>query len=821
MSQVITFYSYKGGTGRTMALANIAWILASAGKRVLTIDWDLEAPGLHRYFHPFLTDKELTGQESQGVIDMAMNFAVRAATPARAGENLDAKWLERQADFSKWRKKLRWPSGEKLNLGKDGRGEIDFVPAGRQGPDYARLVNHFDWRSFYEKLGGGAFFDAAKRKLQEYDYVLIDSRTGVSDTSGICTVHMPDTLVVCFTLNHQSIKGALAVAQSVKEQRPSMRIFPLPTRIDGSEEKLLNRMKSYAANVFSPILDSAIDTNQYWFSMDVPYFARYAYAEKLALFEEQSSISTSTLPAMERLCDYITDGAVRSPGPLPEVERAKALAEFEGISLDVGDADDSRILLDDWRQRVAIARRKQRPGDMLVLADDVADKSLKFDTLRSAADLLLKMNRPRYALRILEQARKLDPDDVRAIQIEGIALGRDQRFAEARDVLGALAAKHKDGETLSLFARTWKDEWTQVWNTHPQRQENPGAAARDTASSLHNAAAAYYDAFRAAPGEYYPGINALTLGRLWEHVTGLESRLPLDRIASGVGWTTSVAVERDKDYWSLASRAEMALVEGRQKEALTDYADATALAVTNRERFTLDSTSQQLRFLHTLGFQAEIVREALQIVDRGEKHLHVLDTEPDRVVVFSGHMIDDPAVRGPGKEKPARFPPDKIDAVTIAIRKRLDKIGATAGDLGICGGASGGDLLFAEACLERGMRMEVRLARREVEFLRESVTFADPDRRWAESFERVTDDTATTTLEMPEELGSAPGGVSVHDRCNRWILYSALSMGLRKTFFVTLWNGEPGDGPGGTQHMVESMRRQTGRRPEIIDPEAP
>lgn len=51
---VITFYSYKGGTGRTMALANVAWILAANGHRVLAVDWDLEAPGLHRFFHPFL-----------------------------------------------------------------------------------------------------------------------------------------------------------------------------------------------------------------------------------------------------------------------------------------------------------------------------------------------------------------------------------------------------------------------------------------------------------------------------------------------------------------------------------------------------------------------------------------------------------------------------------------------------------------------------------------------------------------------------------------------------------------------------------------------
>ena len=66
MARVVTFYSFKGGTGRSMAVANVAWILASRGQRVLVIDWDLEAPGLHRYFRPFLVDRDLEGQESQG-----------------------------------------------------------------------------------------------------------------------------------------------------------------------------------------------------------------------------------------------------------------------------------------------------------------------------------------------------------------------------------------------------------------------------------------------------------------------------------------------------------------------------------------------------------------------------------------------------------------------------------------------------------------------------------------------------------------------------------------------------------------------------------
>jgi len=91
---------------------------------------------------------------------------------------------------------------------------------------------------------------------------------------------------------------------------------------------------------------------------------------------------------------------------------------------------------------------------------------------------------------------------------------------------------------------------------------------------------------------------------------------------------------------------------------------------------------------------------------------------------------------GVGKSKPPRFPAAKAAAAATRIREALDRVAAGAGDLGLCGGASGGDLLFAEACLERGMFLEVRLARTEPEYLTESVTFADPDHRWENSFMR-------------------------------------------------------------------------------------
>jgi tetratricopeptide (TPR) repeat protein len=522
-----------------------------------------------------------------------------------------------------------------------------------------------------------------------------------------------------------------------------------------------------------------------------------------------------------------TLGAWRGRRASPVYQQLPNLTEPDWKTLKVGDINQFWQALEGWQSRVEVARRKQRPGDILVLAEETPNSILEFEALRTAAHALVQLNRPRYALNILERARELEPDDVEARQLEGIALGRAERYAEARECLRRLADEHKDGETLGLLARTWKDEWSQIWNAHPQRKMDPVAAARDTAATLQSAASAYIAAFRAAPGDYYPGINALTLGRLWEHVTGRHSRLPLDLIAAGVGWTAAAAAERNKDYWSLATRAELGLIEDRKDDAIDDYSEAAALAVANRDWFALDSSSQQLDFLGELKFQSEIVAEAAAVIDRAEQQLRALlgsrpeqRSEPDRVVVFSGHMIDNPADRGEGKSKPPRFPPSKIEAAAARIRAALDEIGAGSGDLGLCGGASGGDLLFAEACLDRGMRIELHLARGENDFLAESVTFADPDRRWERSFTRVTENPGSTVLVMPEELGPTPAGVSVHDRCNRWVLYSALSQGLRRASFITLWNGEGGDGPGGTQNMFEHVRKLTGRQPIIIDPAA-
>jgi cellulose biosynthesis protein BcsQ len=339
--RIITFYSYKGGTGRSMALANTAWALANNGQRVLVVDWDLEAPGVHRYFHPFLPDKALA--DSRGLIDLVMDYATEAINvpeEERVGsskgtsqglptpeELVQQQWFKDRADILHYAKSLK-------GWGFPGRGTIDLLPAGRQDVAYATRVNSFDWNNFYKRLSGALFFKAVREQMRaEYDFVLIDSRTGVSDTAGICTVEMPDALVICFTLNNQSIDGAAAVAQSVVQQRRSapLPIFPVPTRLHNAEQKKIDRQLDRAHKKFAdfPPAFSGAAREQYWRDVAIPYASNFAFEEILAAFGEKHRLTNSIASASERLTGYLAPGREWRV-EIQEELRLRFLAEFEG-----------------------------------------------------------------------------------------------------------------------------------------------------------------------------------------------------------------------------------------------------------------------------------------------------------------------------------------------------------------------------------------------------------------------------------------------------------------------------------------------------------
>lgn len=320
--RIVTFYSYKGGTGRSMLLANVAWILASNGRRVLVVDWDLEAPGMHRYLRPFLEDRELT--DTDGVIDFVVDFSVAASTPAEDAD--DESWFELYADMTRYATELQWDFADD--------GQLHFVGPGRQGPTYSTRVNEFNWQDFYEKFEGSVLLDrAAEIMRQRYDYVLIDSRTGVSDTSGICTVQLPDALVVCFTLNNQSIEGASAVARSVRSQRPELQVLPVPTRIERSEKDKVDQRRTLAMGRFGDLMagGSRDEHDAYWADVEVLYEPYYAYEEVLATFKDRPGQRHTLLASAERLTARIVGEPLRAVR-VAESRRQSVLVDYEGGS---------------------------------------------------------------------------------------------------------------------------------------------------------------------------------------------------------------------------------------------------------------------------------------------------------------------------------------------------------------------------------------------------------------------------------------------------------------------------------------------------------
>jgi cellulose biosynthesis protein BcsQ len=472
--KIITFYSYKGGTGRSMALANVAWILASQGKQVLVIDWDLEAPGLHRYLHPFLVDPDLTSTE--GLIDFVWDFALDAVTPTAAtgADSADGKGearLAAAADLTPYTVGLDYDFGD---------GCLDFIPAGRQGPSYSSRVNSFNWENFYGRLGGGILLEEVRRRLKsDYDYILIDSRTGVSDTSGICTVQLPDQLVVCFTCNNQSIVGCAAVVESVLEQRQAagrkedepLQVFPVLMRVDLAEKDKLDASRSFCRRTFFgyPNHLESRRREKYWRQAEVLYHSYYAYEEILAVVGDSADSDKTLLSDMETLTGHLTDQTITELRPFPEPQRlqlkAKYLRAQDTAVFGMPELKDPLAL--DLYERVKAARELwEKSGRApekalsteilreLSYAYEVRNELLKRDGYRDFLDLSALVRPYRTVSNYISVIVTFSLTSFAIVAGIGLLLGKHSimnGLAAASTILGAIA--------LALFFRVPLSDW--------------------------------------------------------------------------------------------------------------------------------------------------------------------------------------------------------------------------------------------------------------------------------------------------------------------------------------------------------------------------
>jgi hypothetical protein len=175
--------------------------------------------------------------------------------------------------------------------------------------------------------------------------------------------------------------------------------------------------------------------------------------------------------------------------------------------------------------------------------------------------------------------------------------------------------------------------------------------------------------------------------------------------------------------------------------------------------------------------------------------------QPRKVLLFSGHMIDSVNRASP------RFPADKEPVAAKAIADTLDRIGVERGDLAICGGACGGDLLFAEAALARQMILAICIPFEEDKFLPESIDFAHAN--WRARYFAAKSQASFHVAS--DELGPLKANEDPFERNNLWMLQVAMSFGPEKIDFVCLWNGKGADGPGGTQHLMQEVQKRGGR----------
>ena len=187
---VATFYSFKGGVGRTMALVNAAVSLALRGRRVLAVDFDIEAPGLDTF------DVLRPQEEVPGIIDFVTEYLDSGKAPDASGF-----------------------IGKCSPIGEKGGG-LWIMPSGST-ETYSTNFKQLDWAELYERYDGYVLFEDLKlqwKRIVQPDYVLIDSRTGHTDTGGICTRHLPDSVVIFFFPNEQNLRGLAEVVNDIRAE---------------------------------------------------------------------------------------------------------------------------------------------------------------------------------------------------------------------------------------------------------------------------------------------------------------------------------------------------------------------------------------------------------------------------------------------------------------------------------------------------------------------------------------------------------------------------------------------------------------------------
>ena len=381
--------------------------------------------------------------------------------------------------------------------------------------------------------------------------------------------------------------------------------------------------------------------------------------------------------------------------------------------------------------------------------------------------------------------------------------------------------RDKRAEILSLKARNAKTRWINSWK---DSGEHDRLAHALQSPYLYDAFHDYERAYNEDLNHFYSGISAL--GLLTVIIALAENMAKVWALEFD---TQEQAAEALEDYREQHGRLTIMVnasieAEGKRlkREDRTDpalhitEADLKCLTLNRPERiknlyskvlryagsFNFEAAQRQLQIYQQLNVLPENVQAALTAFAGMEE---LLAEEKQHHLLFTGHMIDQP-----GRDEP-RFPESLSGAVKAAIREAAGKEkGKIEGSMmALAGGACGGDILFHEACGELGIHSELYLALPREQFIAESVQFAGP--AWVERFDNLYKNLKvhilSKTMVLPKWLQKKTS-YSIWERNNLWMLHRALTNGGLHTTLIALWDGQEGDGAGGTQHMVKQARER-------------
>jgi len=583
------------------------------------------------------------------------------------------------------------------------------------------------------------------------------------------------------------------------------------------------------------VADLSIDNPNVWYELGVRHALR---ARGVVLIQCQRDYQPFDVYTDRKLQYHIKDG-VPDPAFLDEDKRKLAamaldtmaswhgrkispvyshldnLQEPDWKSLRIGDVCEFWERYDAWEHHVDLARKAGRIGDVLVLADEAPVAAFRADAWIKAGEALRKAERYDFALEQLERGLEVDPTNLKGLHGKGICL---QRLAAVSTPGHSLdrARKHyqevleiypNDPETWALLGRVDKDAWTAAWQQPGKTPDQMREEAAYEDALLRAAIDSYTKGFRRNPGHYYSGINALTLMHLYRHLTN-DARYEREvaAMAGAVRFGAECEPDEGQRFWSLVTLGDLEVLVGTPETVKAAYKDA--IARNDKDWFALNSSRAQLQMLKALGFKPDSVAAAIATFDHAlQKLTKPADKwQPRHVFLFSGHMID-----APDRPTP-RFPPAKEAMAAQKVSEALDQLGAGPDDLALTQGACGGDLLFTEACLQRGVKVNWLQPYREPDFIQNSVVRCSE--AWRKRYLDAKAKLAAPIRSAPDDLGEPPPGTKPdypYERCNLWLLYTALAYGVDKVRFVCLWNGGEGDSPGGTAHMYNEVKRRTGQ----------